>query len=239
MKIAPKTSGQSEPRPPTTTPTSRKIESVIGYVSGLTKVVAIASSEPATPGVEGADPERERLVGGEVDPGGGRGQLAVADGAERTAALAAQQQPGNGEHEQCDPPAQVVEPLVEARDLEPEELDRLRDRLEGDRIGRLDRARAGGRLEQVDPAAAARELLEAVVLDQPRHRDRDRERREREVEACQPQCGEAEGEADRGLRRARPAGSSRRPSRRPRRCGRRASGPSRRRGSRSCSRRSP
>ena len=30
MKIAPKTSGQSEPSPPTTTPTSRKIESVIG-----------------------------------------------------------------------------------------------------------------------------------------------------------------------------------------------------------------
>ena len=49
MKIAPKTSGQSEPSPPTTTPTSRKIESAIGNVSGLTNVVAIASSEPATP----------------------------------------------------------------------------------------------------------------------------------------------------------------------------------------------
>ncbi len=49
MKIAPKTSGQSEPSPPTTTPTSRKIESVIGNVSGLTNVVAIASSDPETP----------------------------------------------------------------------------------------------------------------------------------------------------------------------------------------------
>ena len=49
MKIAPNTSGQSEPRPPTTTPTSRKIDSAIGKVSGLTNVVAIASSEPATP----------------------------------------------------------------------------------------------------------------------------------------------------------------------------------------------
>ena len=49
MKIAPKTSGQSEPSPPTTTPTSRKMESAIGNVSGLTNVVAIASSEPAMP----------------------------------------------------------------------------------------------------------------------------------------------------------------------------------------------
>jgi hypothetical protein len=49
MKTAPMTSGQREPRPPTTTPTSRKIESAIGNVSGLTKVVAMASREPATP----------------------------------------------------------------------------------------------------------------------------------------------------------------------------------------------
>lgn len=39
----------SDPRPPTTTPTSRKIESAIGNVSGLTNVVAIANSDPATP----------------------------------------------------------------------------------------------------------------------------------------------------------------------------------------------
>ena len=39
----------SEPSPATTTPTSRKIESAIGNVSGLTKVVAIANSAPATP----------------------------------------------------------------------------------------------------------------------------------------------------------------------------------------------
>ena len=49
MKIAPKTSGQSEPSPPTTTPTRRKIESAIKYVSGFTNVVAIAKNEPATP----------------------------------------------------------------------------------------------------------------------------------------------------------------------------------------------
>ena len=39
----------SPPTTPTTTPTSRKIESAIGNVSGLTKVVAIAKSAPATP----------------------------------------------------------------------------------------------------------------------------------------------------------------------------------------------
>ena len=49
MKMAPKAIGQSEPSPAATAPTSRKIESVIGNVSGLTNVVAIASSEPATP----------------------------------------------------------------------------------------------------------------------------------------------------------------------------------------------
>ena len=39
----------SEPRPATTTPTSRKIESATGNVSGLTYVVAIANSAPAAP----------------------------------------------------------------------------------------------------------------------------------------------------------------------------------------------
>ena len=49
MKIAPTTRPESPPRPPTTTPTRRKIESAIGKVSGLTNVVAMAKSDPATP----------------------------------------------------------------------------------------------------------------------------------------------------------------------------------------------
>ena len=50
-------------------------------------------------------------------------------------------------------------------------------------------------MPKVDPAAAARERLEAVVLDQARHRDRDRERGQREVEAGQAQRRKAEEEA--------------------------------------------
>jgi hypothetical protein len=49
MKTAPTIGPSSEPSPPTTTPTRRKIESAIGNVSGLTNVVAIVKSEPATP----------------------------------------------------------------------------------------------------------------------------------------------------------------------------------------------
>ena len=48
-KIAPTTSPESLPRPPTTIPTSRKIESATGDVSGLTNALAIANSPPATP----------------------------------------------------------------------------------------------------------------------------------------------------------------------------------------------
>ena len=49
MKIAPAISPTSEPSPPMTTPTRSRIESAIGNVSGLTNVVAIANSDPATP----------------------------------------------------------------------------------------------------------------------------------------------------------------------------------------------
>ena len=49
MKTAPTISPTSEPSPPTTTPTRSRIESAIGNVSGLTNVVAIANSDPATP----------------------------------------------------------------------------------------------------------------------------------------------------------------------------------------------
>jgi hypothetical protein len=49
MNTAPATSPTSEPSPPTTTPTRRRIESATGNVSGLTYVVAIANREPATP----------------------------------------------------------------------------------------------------------------------------------------------------------------------------------------------
>ena len=49
MKTAPKTRPESPPRPPTTTPTRRNIDSATGNVSGLTNVVAIAKSDPATP----------------------------------------------------------------------------------------------------------------------------------------------------------------------------------------------
>ena len=112
-------------------------------------------------GVERADPEGERLVAGEVDAGGRGRQLAVADRAQRPAEAAAEHQPGAGVHDERDRPAEVVEPVVEVRDLEPEHLDRSDGLLERDRIGdRLDR-RPGLEVEEVDPAAPARELGEA------------------------------------------------------------------------------
>ena len=49
MKIAPKTSPDRPPSPPTTMPTRRKIESATGNVSGFTNALAIAKSPPATP----------------------------------------------------------------------------------------------------------------------------------------------------------------------------------------------
>ena len=70
--------------------------------------------------VEGADPERERLVAREVDAERRRGELAVADGAERAAEAALQQQPGDREQDERDRPAEVVEPLVEGRDVDAE-----------------------------------------------------------------------------------------------------------------------
>ena len=54
--------------------------------------------------------------------------------------------------------------------------------------------RPGLEVEEVDPAAAAGEVLE--LLHDGRRRDGDRERREREVEAREPQRREAEEEAD-------------------------------------------
>jgi hypothetical protein len=47
--MAPTTRPESPPRPPTTIPTRRKMESAIGNVSGFTKALAIANSPPATP----------------------------------------------------------------------------------------------------------------------------------------------------------------------------------------------
>ena len=72
--------------------------------------------------VEGADPERERLVAGEVDARGGGRELAVADGPKRPARTPAQEQPRDPEHDERERPAEVVEPVVEARDLDPENL---------------------------------------------------------------------------------------------------------------------
>ena len=49
ISAAPNAMPQSEPRPAATAPTTRKIESVTGYVSGLTNATVIASSDPAMP----------------------------------------------------------------------------------------------------------------------------------------------------------------------------------------------
>ena len=49
MKMAPKIAPGIDARPPTTTPTSRKIDSVTVKLSGDTKATAIAPSAPATP----------------------------------------------------------------------------------------------------------------------------------------------------------------------------------------------
>jgi hypothetical protein len=49
MKKAPNSIPPSEPRPPSTAPVRRRIESETGKVSGLTKAIAIANRAPATP----------------------------------------------------------------------------------------------------------------------------------------------------------------------------------------------
>ena len=49
MKMAPKNAPRIEARPPTTTPTSRKIDSETVKLSGETKAITTAPSAPATP----------------------------------------------------------------------------------------------------------------------------------------------------------------------------------------------
>ena len=117
----------------------------------------------------------------ETHAGRDRSRLAVPHGAERSPRPAAQDQPGDGESDERDRPAEVVEPVVE-HELLTEDLDG------DDARGQLRKA------EEVDARAAARELLEA--LDDRRHRDCDRERREREVEPREPKRGDPERKAD-------------------------------------------
>ena len=114
--------------------------------------------------------------------------------AERAAEAAPQQEPRDCEHDERDRPAQVVEPLVERRDLDPEHLDRDRRLLEGDRIGdRLD-LRPSVEGEQLIPPPPP--VNSSNFFTTAGAATAIAERREREVEARQPQRREAEEEAD-------------------------------------------
>src|SRR5262245_54969415 len=72
MKYAPKSMPVSEPRPPTTAPVRRRIESETGNVSGLTNAMQIVSSAPATPAYAAETPKanvlyRARLIPDEIE----------------------------------------------------------------------------------------------------------------------------------------------------------------------------
>src|SRR6266545_2588503 len=88
MNNAPRSIPWSEPRPPTTTPVSSRIESEIGNVSGLTKAIEIASSEPATPAYAAAIPKASVLYQARLTP-----DETAAIGASRTARKARPSRP--------------------------------------------------------------------------------------------------------------------------------------------------
>src|SRR4051812_11804322 len=182
MKRAPSTSPGSDPSPPTTAPTTIRIESRTVKLSGLTISDWIAKSDPATR-IDAAEREGEGLVEREVDACRGSGGLAVADRAEGAPEPSAHDQPRDRQADQADPPRQVVEEVVRGR----------RVAEDGDRPlqpGHLERRR----LEEAQALAAARQARE--LLQQRGHRHREREGGEREIEPREPQCGDPDQEAD-------------------------------------------
>jgi hypothetical protein len=68
MNSAPKTTPTSEPSPPTTTPISSRSDRLIWNVSGFTKPMMIAYSDPATPAKNAEIPNASVFVSARLIP---------------------------------------------------------------------------------------------------------------------------------------------------------------------------